>query len=173
MEHDWLYEVDEFGETPLTRVSRSGRMDLANVLFLQRIEDALKEVARAPEIHRAAYWGYAEALQSLISAGEDPDLVDQHGERPLHKACRHGHPEAVETLLENGADPNAVNALGLTPLHWAVMRGMPCIVEMLLDHGADWHVRDWVTGGLTPRDYARLMRYEEVAEVFDRFAAKL
>lgn len=173
MENDWLNEVDEYGETPLTRVSRSGRMDLANVLFLQRIEDALKEVAQAPEIHRAAYWGYAEALQSLISGGDDPDLVDQHGERPLHKACRHGHHEAAETLLENGADPNAVNSLGLTPLHWAVMRGMPGIVELLLEHGADWHVRDWVTGGLTPRDYARLMRYTEVAEVFDRFAAKL
>lgn len=173
MENHWLYEVDAVGETPLTRVSRSGRMDLANVLFLQRIEDALKEIARAPEIHRAAYWGYAEAIQSLISSGEDPDLLDQHGERPLHKACRHGHYEAAETLLENGADLNAQSALGLTPLHWAVMRGMPAIVEMLLDNGADWHVRDWVTGGLTPRDYARLMRYDEVIEIFARHAAKL
>ncbi len=171
MDRDWLYEIDDYGETALTRISKSGRMDLANVLFLQRIEDAVKEVAHAPEIHRAAYWGYADAIEALIAEGANVDEVDQQGERPLHKAVRHNHVEAVKALLDAGAEVNAPNQLGLTPLHWAALRGLDEIAELLLEHGANPYIRDWVTGGLMARDFARLMGYDYLQAILARSMA--
>ena len=161
---EWLYEIDEYGESPLSRVSKSGRMDIANILFHQNIEDALKEVTQAPEIHRASYFGYDDVVTEMTASGHDTESLDQQGERPIHKAARHGHYKVVQVLLDSGAEIDAPNALGLTPLHWAVIKGDVEMVELLLNRGANPTVRDWVTGGKTPLQIARLMKYKEITE---------
>jgi ankyrin repeat protein len=167
MNAEWLYEVDAYGETPLTRVSKSGRMEVANIMFLQEISDALREITQLPALHRAAYWGYEDAVTDLLEDGVDPEAEDLQGETALHKAVRLGNLEAVDALLDNGADVNAQSALGLTPLHWAALTGQKDISQQLLDRGASMHARDWVTGGMTPLDFARLLKYDELAEMLD------
>lgn len=167
MEQEWLYSRDEYGETPLTRISKSGRMEIASLMFVQTIEDRLKEVANLPALHRAAYWGYEDAVTELIEMGEDVDGLDAQGETALHKAARLGNAGAVRVLLENGANADRQNALGLTPLHWAALTGRVEVVEILMEHGANPHVRDWVCGGMTPIMFAKLMRYREVCEAIE------
>lgn len=169
MNSDWLYTTDGFGETPLSRVSRSGRIEIARLMLMQEIEDTLREISQLSPLHRAAYWGYEDAIVELIDEGADPNEPDAQGETPLHKAVRLGNPGAVQVLLDHGAQINAASSLGLTPLHWAALTGQPVMTEYLLENGASPHDRDSVLGGLTALDFARLMRYEDVAEVIHRF----
>jgi ankyrin len=168
---DWLYTTDAFGETPLSRVSRSGRIEVARLMLMQEIEDTLREISQLSPLHRAAYWGYEDAIEELIADGADPNEPDPQGETPLHKAVRLANPGAVQVLLDNGAQINAASALGLTALHWAALTGQVEMIEYLLDNGASAHARDSVLGGLTALDFARLMRYEEVTEVLRRYMA--
>lgn len=167
MNSDWLNTRDSVGETPLMRVSRSGRMEIANIMFFQTIEDAMKEVSHLPALHRAAFWGYDDAIEDLVSEGADPNSTDAQGETPLHKAARLGNTSAIEALVKLGASVDTPNAVGLTPLHWAALTGQSEAVQTLLHLGANPQVRDWVTGGMTPADFARLMRFEEVLDILD------
>lgn len=166
MDQEWLYTRDEYGETPLTRISKSGRMEIASLMFVQTIEDRLREVANLPALHRAAYWGYDDAIIELLEMGDDIDEVDAQGETPLHKAARLGNLVAAKVLIEHGANPDRQNALGLSPLHWAALTGRLEVVELLMESGANPHVRDWVCGGMTPLSFAKLMRYKDVIEAF-------
>jgi len=164
MDQEWLYTADECGETPLTRISKSGRMEIATLMFVQTMEDRLKEVSSLPPMHRAAYWGYEDAIADLVEEGEDVDGTDAQGETPLHKAARLGNLEAVRALMEADANPDRQNNLGLTPLHWAALTGRAEVVEVLMERGANPNVRDWVCGGMTPLSFAKLMRYQEVCD---------
>ena len=171
MNTEWLYTIDGYGETPLTRVSRSGRMEIARLMLVQEIDDTLKEIAKQSPIHRAAYWGYDDAIEELVGNGADPDEPDAQGETPLHKAVRLGNRAAIEALVENGADVNGVNAMGLSALHWAALTGQAEVAEYLIEKGADMHTREWVLGGMTPLNFARIMRYRDVADLIERHMA--
>lgn len=171
MNSEWLYTIDVFGETPLTRVSRSGRIEIARLMLMQEIDDTLKEIAHLSPIHRAAYWGYDDAIIELLNEGADVDEIDSQGETPLHKAVRLGNQAAAEVLLEHGADINASSGFGLTPLHWAALTGQTEMIEFLLQNGANAHARDSVLGGLTPLDFARLMKYPDAIQAIERHMA--
>jgi ankyrin repeat protein len=168
MNTDWLYTIDAHGETPLTRVSKSGRIEIARLMLMQEIEDTLREISHLSPLHRAAYWGYEDAIVELIEEGEDVNGTDSQGETPLHKAVRLGNLGAVEVLLDHGAHINASSAMGLTPLHWAALTGQVELTEYLLENGANAHDRDCVLGGMTALDFARIMKYEDVVEVLRR-----
>jgi len=168
MDTEWLYTPDEYGETPLSRVAKSGRAEISRLMIMQEINDAHRELSVMPALHRAAYWGYEDAVKDLIEDGADPSEMDGQGETPLHKAARLGNDEAVETLLMNGAEPDAPNSLGLTPLHWAALTGQEEIIESLLSYGANPFRCDWVTGGMTALDFARCMGYKEASDVLER-----
>jgi ankyrin repeat protein len=173
MNNDWLNELDECGETPLSRVAKSGRMEIARLLFMREIDDTLREVSQLPPLHRAAYWGYEEAVYDLTDAGADPNELDLQGETPLHKAVRLGNVEAARALVERGADIDIPSLLGLTPLHWAALVGHEALAQFLVDCGANIYARDWVTGGMTPLDFARIMRFNNVASLLERRMALL
>lgn len=169
MNCEWLYTIDMYGETPLSRVSKSGRIEIARLMLMQEIEDTLKEIAHLSPLHRAAYWGYEDAVKDLLEEGADVDETDAQGETPLHKAVRLGNRAAVEVLIDNGANINAATAMGLTPLHWAALTGQPEMTEYLLENGANAWSRDCALGGMTALDFARLMQYTEVVNVLQRY----
>ena len=171
MSADWLYTTDEFGETPLSRVAKSGHTEVSRLLILQEVNDNYEEADKMPALHQAAYWGLQDAVSVLLDEGADPTEADAQGETPLHKAVRLGKSETVKTLLEAGAETDLPNDLGLTALHWAALLGREDITEMLLDHGASPHVRDWVSGGRTPVDFARCMGYTEIVQLIENSLA--
>lgn len=164
MRNDWLYTPDEYGETPLTRVAKSGRTDIARIILLT--DDSTEEEDMSP-LHRAAYWGLEDSVTNLLDSGADASEEDALGDTPLHKAVRHGNSETVTALLLADADPNARNRQGLTPLHWAAVTGRREIAEILLSHGANAYVTDWVTGGMTPHEFAKHLGYKELASVLE------
>ncbi|HOZ46398.1 MAG TPA: ankyrin repeat domain-containing protein [Candidatus Hydrogenedentes bacterium] len=164
---EWLCKPDDFGETPLTRISRSGRMTLANIMLLQDIEDHLRFIGQMPPMHRAAYLNYGDAIEDMLDEGGDPTEENASGETALHLAVRLGNLEATRALVKSGMDVNMPSILGFTPLHWGALNGRSEIVELLMANGADPHAHEWVAGGMTPIVMARKMGYTELAEVME------
>ena len=169
MANNWVHKEDALGETPLVRAMRCGERTLTEFMLGQ---DGDEELNTPPEnaaaaLQSAAYWGSAQAVHALLENGVDATDRDQWGETPLHKAVRNGHRETVETLLEHGAQVNVPDVRGLTPLHWAALAGEADVAEMLLEQGADSRAAAPLLGDLSPCSIARLMQYDEVAEVLE------
>ena len=98
-----------------------------------------------------------------MSAGAEPNALDNDGTAPRHRAVRTRSSEAVRALLKGGADVRKQNRSGSTPLHLAVQdtgRGgsgsefareeQRKIVAILLQAGASGTDRDG--NGKTVRD---------------------
>ena len=167
MNTEWLCKVDCFGETPLTRVSRSGRMELANIMLMQEIEDDIRYAGYLPPMHRAAYWDYGDAIEDMLEEGADPAEESPSGETALHLAVRLGNAWAALALMKSEMDVSTPSALGMTALHWAALNGNEPMAELLLAHGADPHAHEWISGGLTPIKMARIMGYNDLAETLE------
>ena len=79
----------------------------------------------AQPLHYAAetnHWGpvaQADTIAFLLSAGVNPDAVDNDGVAPLHRAVRTRSAAAVSALLRGGANPRLVNGRGSTPMDLA------------------------------------------------------
>lgn len=160
----WLHTLDDNGKTPLDRAFGSGHMALAEMMLRQVKDDERELEQKSPPMHRAAYLGLTEAVQSLLRIGNDPSQLDSFHETALHKAVREGHTTTVAALLETG-NVNAESSMGMTPLHWACVTGNREIVELLLGHGADPNKRDESLDGMTPADMAKSLGYTEIAEL--------
>lgn len=161
----WYNTMDTEGETPMSRAMKSGHVALTEFMLRQEKEDTPEHAAGETLLQRAAYWGMEQAVRKLLAGGADPGERDDFGETPLHKAVRRGHKEAVKALIESGADVNEVNKDGMSILHWVALNGRDDVAEMLLSYGADVNVRDDFAGGMTPFAVAKLMGYEELAEL--------
>lgn len=172
MGEEWFNRMDEEGETPVSRAMRSGHAALRSLLERAQAEECAGVLAGASLLQQAAYWGLGNAVRTLIDRGANPSERDMRGETPLHKAARRGHREVVRALVEKGAEVDARNALGMTTLHWTALNGRGDIAELLIESGADVNARDQFTGGLTPLAMAKLMEYEEVAEVLGRHGGR-
>jgi uncharacterized protein len=61
-------------------------------------------------LHAAAAKGDADEIESLIAAGEKPNVQDSHSRTPLHVAAFGSHHAAARALLRLGANPNALDA---------------------------------------------------------------
>lgn len=160
MKTTWLNTMDERGRTPLDRAMNSGHRALAEVLLRQEQDDA-SAIRSASPIHRATYLGLTDAVKTLLRYGNGAPSFDESMETPLHKAVREGHKDIVEALLP-ASNVNAVSGIGLTPLHWAAITGNTIIAEKLLCTGADPNISDLSIDGLSPKDIARVMEYDDL-----------
>jgi ankyrin repeat protein len=90
----------------------------------------------ASPLMRAAFCGFADAIEYLVAHGCDPNYVAVDGNCALRVACLAGSPATVVALLRAGADPNIVGVAGQTVVHWAAMSGSTQIVRAVLAAGA-------------------------------------
>lgn len=86
---------------------------------------------------QAASDGHVSTVASLLKAGADLKIVNDHGDSALHVAVHHCHLNVVNTLVTAGADLKAVNDQGNTPLHMAAQHGCVNIVTALVTERAD------------------------------------
>src|SRR5579883_955048 len=118
----------------------------------------------------AAYRGDLNALQSLINASKNLNVLNENGEiskyitleqglidinlpneqamTPLYAAAHNGHKKIVEELIGAGAKVNLPNIEGVTPLYVAAHNGHKDIVQMLITAGANVNLPD--KEGTTP-----------------------
>lgn len=87
-------------------------------------------------LHLAALRDDADAVESLLAAGADPNALNRHGATPLHYGI--SSERIVAALLARGAKPDVVSAVGMTPLLGVVSRGdsFP-VARRLIEAGAN------------------------------------
>jgi len=87
-------------------------------------------------LHRAAYKGFDEAADLLLSSGAKVDSLYK-GLTPLVLAGEYGRSHAVSQLLKAGADPNRRDSGGSVTLMWQVAGSCDvAAVRDMIDHGA-------------------------------------
>ena len=80
--------------------------------------------------------GRLDEVNSLLAAGEDPNVVGSQRTTPLFIACERECPELVAMLLAARADPDLPAFGGATPLFIASTRNQASIAGMLADANA-------------------------------------
>jgi ankyrin repeat protein len=72
-------------------------------------------------LQRAADFGEAGVLETMLGCGFDPRIADNDRVTPLHRAAMSGHVDAVRVLLAHGAPVDALDGMfSAPPLVWAV-----------------------------------------------------
>ena len=165
MANEWYNQMDNDGETPLSRAMKCGHGALSTFMMRQEDDDRPEVAAGDTLVQRAAYWGLEQAMQKLLDGGATTRERDLRGETPLHKAARRGHTDTVCLLLQGGAEADSPDEYGMTSLHWTAMNGRSDVAKMLLDCGADVNVREHANGGLTPLAVSNLMGYDDLTEL--------
>jgi len=143
------------GDTALHMAAAAFRRPVAELLIAHGAHCRARNRRGAEPLHYAAdanRWeptAQAETIEYLLSAGANPNSLDNSGVAPLHRAVRTRSLPAVRALLDGGANPNAPNGSGSTPLQLAVQttgRGgsgtaharqqQAEIIKLLLERGA-------------------------------------
>ncbi len=149
---------------------------------LPRIRELLSKAtvpaeAYAPDgwtpLHLAAFFGSAEACESLLDHGADISAVSRNplANQPLHAAVAGGQAPVVRLLLSRHADVVSHRCQGgLTPLHLAAELGETEVVGLLLEAGAEVGVPNDL--GQTPVDMARRSGHEDLVRVMLRHGAR-
>ncbi|KAI0592859.1 hypothetical protein F4775DRAFT_60436 [Biscogniauxia sp. FL1348] len=143
-----LQSVEVYKNLPVIRTQQqrgtigSSSVDTVLDFSVERDNVELTGFADAPEllhIHQAIKDDNISTLYRLLEQGEDPNIADENGVRPLYFAAGLGRQRAVELLLTAGADVESFNpqsATYSTALHKAIGGNHVEIAEMLLQKGA-------------------------------------
>jgi len=134
LREEWLYELDDEGESPFSRALRSGNGAIMALVLSIEQEDPDQE----PAIHLAARKGDAAAVRALLEKGADINEVDSHGFVPLHWASINGCLDLAKLLHNRGADLDRVDhcSTGMTPLGLAKAFNYSDIADFLMRFGA-------------------------------------
>lgn len=132
----WLTELDDLGETPLTRASRSGNSALAELVLAP--ESDASDYCDKPWLHHVVRQGDATEVLEALEEGASPNEPDFLGMTALHWAALGGRPEIVQMLIDWGAEINVRDSFigGITALSMARMMGYEQVAQKLLAYGA-------------------------------------
>jgi ankyrin repeat protein len=78
-----------------------------------------------------------DAIEMLLEAGSDPNLIGPKGWPPITYAAQCGNAPAVRALLAGGADPALGSRFGDTALAVARAAGQEHVVAILIEAGAE------------------------------------
>ena len=92
---------------------------------------------RGTPLHAAAYKGYEEIAELLISNGASLEAKNHKDQNALQVAAFWNNSNIVRLLLSRGANVDARDMLKRTPLHLATQQGNCEIIQLLLDYNAD------------------------------------
>ena len=87
----------------------------------------------------AAWQGWREGIETLLTAGADPALPTLYGYTTVHFVARSRCVECLERLIEAGADPGRASDHEIVPLDWAVRYSDRAMVDGLIGYGAATH----------------------------------
>lgn len=114
-------KTDKLGRSPLHYVAldyEKGRQSMEIVRLVQEGYECNQQDKNGwTPLHFATQENSLEAVEALIRAGADVDIVDEHGNTPLWRAVfsSKGNGEVIKALLKAGANPNRPNLHGVSP----------------------------------------------------------
>ena len=87
--------------------------------------------------------GTKDAVNLLLNAGAEPNIVDADGDTWLHYAARnYCHSNVIHNIFTHVGDVNATNKKNVTALMLACSYLNKCAINSLLNAGADPKIRD-------------------------------
>eukprot|EP00944_MAST-04C_sp_MAST-4C-sp1_P006885 g6885.t1 len=105
------------------------------------VEGGPKKIFRRTWLHVAAIHGQLQAVEALVTAGDDVNETDDILRTPLLYAITSGSLETVEYLIENGADIHYDKCMdNFTPLFTAAEFGYVDIFRLLVYKGCDFNL---------------------------------
>ncbi|XP_065890691.1 transient receptor potential channel pyrexia-like isoform X2 [Dysidea avara] len=130
-----LYEVDNFGQSPLHIASRVDNEEM--VSFLVEDDPSIDQVTydtRQTALHYAVLGNAANAIYVLVEAGANIEAKDHRGRTPLHLAAERDRTAAALALLslDKPANCNTCDDSGHLALI-SFIQNMPEITHLALD----------------------------------------
>lgn len=96
------------GDTPLHKVCRTGKYDMARYLLLvEGVSVNAQDHAGWTALHEACSSRNHRIAELLLQCSADANLSATDGTRPIHDAIESGSLDLVQLLLQYGADPLA------------------------------------------------------------------
>jgi ankyrin repeat protein len=146
-------DQDEGGNYPAHYVAAEGLCEFLEILFNSPYKNTLyaKNKDSNTPLHVAAYYGRANAVETLCSYKADVNERGKFGWAGVHYAAWEGHGEVLSLLLEQGANVNVCDEDGNTPLHIAAgspRANAPDCINRLKKSEADTKSKN--KRGLTP-----------------------
>ena len=126
--------VDVRGDSALVVASRSGQLDVAQILVEGGAKVNLRNKWGDTALMVAALNGRDKIVRFLRGMGGD---INNTGWTALHYAAVNGHTDVAKYLLDQGANPLASSPNGVTPLMMAARENKTEVVKVLLEYGAD------------------------------------
>lgn len=145
-EDDDLTETMQFTSLHLITAGLGGRISPAPFLRHSSTLEARDGWGRTP-LHWAAIRRQPELVESLLSAGANPQPIASGGDTPLHLLAWGVEDEAclrcTDMILRAGANPNVLNMYGQAALHAAAWehREPHRFIGLLLENGAQTDIR--------------------------------
>ena len=185
---EWLATRDGSGATPILVAIYNRQPEIARALAegavidfyeacaLGKVDRIRQVLAESPSkassysndgfsaVGLAAFFGRADAVRMLISAGADVNAAATNPFKvtALHAAVAGGNLDIVRAVLGAGADPNAPQQAGFRPIHEAGVNARRELAELLLAHGADPALTN--DAGKSAVDMAREKGHTEFAQ---------
>ncbi|XP_071116432.1 inversin-like [Haliotis cracherodii] len=130
--------VDVVGYNILHLACRGGDVETVKyVLSLHVVDINSRGWGSRTPVMEAAWRGYRDVVELLVSEGADVSLVDVAGDNILHLACRGGDVETVKYVLSlNVVDIDARSKSGQTAAIMARLGGRQPVVKLLKSRGA-------------------------------------
>lgn len=122
-------------------------------------------------LHFAAWRGFKELAQHLLTAGVGVNSKNNYGSTALYFAAYPGHSTILEMLLDAGADVNNMDNYRWTALHSAAGHNRLGAVRLLLHHGAATEVE--AGDGQTPLTMAILYGAADAIEELVKYGASV
>jgi ankyrin repeat protein len=142
---DNINEVDQHGQTLLSRAARMGDVQIVEMLIKTGKADinAMDQRYGETPLIGAARKGHHAIVELLLNAGANVNVRElREGETALTLAIENRDEATVRALLQQGADVNNRDHTKHTPLHTASWQGSKPVMQMLLDKGVDVDARN-------------------------------
>jgi ankyrin repeat protein len=105
------------GRYPLHAAVRANRVDIVDVMLLQKSNIDCRDVKQRTPLALAAERGLFQIVDLLLRSDAEIDVVDVEGNTPLHLAAATGSMQAVSCLLRADAKATLENYKNLIPLN--------------------------------------------------------
>ncbi|KAM3176496.1 hypothetical protein ACTXT7_006415 [Hymenolepis weldensis] len=164
------FELNRFGDSPLTLACFKAREDVISILLNSEHRPIGKRELNAA-LSRSSLRGSAAVAELLLERGADVNSHESEVIPPLHAAIFAGNAVMVELLIARGADVEMPNRSGYRPLMEAVRRGYRDIAESLLLAGAAVEAVSKTDHEITALSLAIDSGYDRLCVLLEKFRA--
>ena len=115
-------------------------------------------------LHYAIFFKNLYAIDLLLNANSNLNIVDENGNNSLHLAIYSKNYDIVKKIVSRDVNINARTAIGETPLHLACNFELENIINLLIENGADIDAQDY-NNEITALMYAITINNKNIAKL--------